>query len=112
MIQQSGIQIKTQVLGDGRNFPKRGNTVIVHYTGKLEDGTRFDSSRDRNEPFEFILGAGQVIKGWEEGIAEMSKGQLVEMKLSPDWAYGPEGFPPLIPGNTSLIFELELIDFK
>lgn len=107
-----GIQIKTLVLGDGKNFPKRGNTVIVHYTGKLEDGARFDSSRDRNEAFEFILGAGQVIRGWEEGIAQMSKGQLCEMNLTPDYAYGVEGFPPSIPGNTSLIFEIELIDFK
>lgn len=64
-----GIQIKTLVLGDGKNMPKRGNTVIVHYTGKLEDGARLDSSRDRNEAFEFILGAGQVIRGWEEGLA-------------------------------------------
>lgn len=62
------------MLGDGQNFPKRGNTVIVHYTGRLEDGSKFDSSRDRNEPFEFVLGAGQVIRGWEEGLAQMSKG--------------------------------------
>ena len=69
-----GIKIETLVLGDGQNTPRRGNTVIVHDTGKLEDGTRFDSSRDRNEPFEFILGAGQVILGWEEGVAQMSRG--------------------------------------
>ena len=69
-----GVKIETLILGDGQSYPKRGNTVIVHYTGKLEDGQKFDSSRDRNEPFEFILGAGQVIKGWEEGISEMSKG--------------------------------------
>ena len=69
-----GIQVQTLVLGDGQNFPMRGNTVIVHYTGKLEDGTKFDSSRDRNEPFEFILGAGQVIRGWEEAVAQLTKG--------------------------------------
>ena len=69
-----GIEVETLVLGDGRNFPTRGNTVIVHYTGKLEDGTKFDSSRDRNEPFEFILGAGQVIRGWEEAAGQMTKG--------------------------------------
>ena len=100
------------VLGDGQNAPKRGNTVIVHYTGKLEDNTKFDSSRDRNIPFEFILGAGQVIKGWEEGIAQMTKGQLCKMTCTPDYAYGEVGFPPLIPDNATLIFEIELIDFK
>ena len=69
-----GVRVETLVLGDGINFPSRGKTVIVHYTGKLEDGTTFDSSRDRNEPFEFTLGAGQVIRGWEESAATMSKG--------------------------------------
>lgn len=100
------------MLGDGKSVARRGNTVIVHYTGKLEDGTRLDSSRDRNEPFEFILGAGQVIRGWEEGLSQMSKGQICEMTLTPDYGYGEEGFPPSIPGNTVLIFEIELIDFK
>ena len=83
-----GVKIETLVLGDGCNMPTRGKTVIVHYTGKLEDGTRFDSSRDRNEPFEFILGAGQVIRGWEDGVAQMSKGQVVRLTCTPDFAYG------------------------
>ena len=69
-----GLKIETLVLGDGQSKPSRGNTVIVHYTGKLEDGSSFDSSRLRNEPFEFILGAGQVIRGWEESVALMTKG--------------------------------------
>mmetsp|Transcript_33515 Transcript_33515/g.24172 ORF Transcript_33515/g.24172 Transcript_33515/m.24172 type:complete len:109 (-) Transcript_33515:111-437(-) len=107
-----GVKIETIILGDGQNQPSRGNTVIVHYTGKLEDGTKFDSSRDRNEPFEFIMGAGQVIRGWEEGVIEMSKGQLCRLTCTPDYAYGPQGFPPIIPGNATLIFEVELIDFK
>ena len=75
-----GIKTQCLVLGDGKNKPTRGNTVIVHYTGKLEDGTKFDSSRERNEPFEFVLGAGQVIQGWEDSIGEMTKGQLNSMK--------------------------------
>ena len=107
-----GVKVETLVLGDGQNAPKRGNSVIVHYTGKLEDGTKFDSSRDRNMTFEFILGAGQVIKGWEEGIALMTKGQLCRLTCTPDYAYGQVGFPPLIPDNATLVFEVELIDFK
>ena len=64
-----GLSVEQKVQGDGKNFPQRGHTVFVHFTGKLQDGTKFDSSRDRNEPFSFILGARQVIRGWEEGIA-------------------------------------------
>ena len=107
-----GVKVETLVLGDGTNFPCRGHTVIVHYTGKLEDGTTFDSSRDRNEPFEFILGAGQVIRGWEEATFQMSKGQLCKLTCTPDYAYGTHGIPPIIPANATLIFEVELIDFK
>ena len=107
-----GVKVETLVLGDGNNKPSRGHTVIVHYTGKLEDGTTFDSSRDRNEPFEFILGAGQVIRGWEEAAGQMTKGQLCKLVCTPDYAYGAQGFPPVIPGHATLIFEVELIDFK
>lgn len=107
-----GVKIETLVLGDGQSRPSRGNTVIVHYTGKLEDGSSFDSSKHRNEPFEFILGAGQVIQGWEEALARMTKGQLCRITCTPDVAYGAQGFPPMIPGNATLIFEVELIDIK
>lgn len=86
--------------------------MIVHYTGRLEDGSKFDSSRDRNEPFEFVLGAGQVVRGWDEGLAQMSKGQVCKLICTPEHAYGVQGFPPLIPANATLVFEVELIDFK
>ena len=83
-----GIKLETKVVGDGLNYPQRGHTIICHFTGQLEDGTKFDSSRDRNEPFQFTLGAGQVIQGWEEGISQMSKGQIAKITCSPDYAYG------------------------
>ena len=107
-----GLKIETKTLGDGKNYPQRGHTVIVHFTGQLADGTKFDSSRDRNEPFQFFLGAGQVIRAWEEGIAQMSKGQVVKLSCTHDYAYGAQGYPPLIPPNATLTFEIELIDFK
>ena len=107
-----GIEVETKVLGDGQNYPTRGSTVIVHYVGKLQDGTTFDSSRNRNEPFEFILGAGQVIRGLEEAAASLTKGQIINLICPPDYAYGVQGFPPIIPSNATLIFEVELIDFK
>ncbi len=94
------------------NKPSRGKTVIVHFVGKLEDGTVFDSSRKRNEPFEFILGAGQVIRGWEEGVVEMSKGEIRKLTCPPDYAYGDLAVPPSIPAKATLIFEIELLDFK
>ena len=85
----------------------------MHYVGTLEDGvTKFDSSRDRGTPFKFKLGVGQVIKGWDEGVAQMSIGQVAKLTCSPDYAYGRDGYPPVIPKNATLIFEVELISFK
>ena len=107
-----GLEIETKVLGDGKNYPSSGHTIIAHFTGKLDDGTKFDSSRDRNEPFSFILGAGQVIRGWEEVVGKMSKGQLVLMTCTHEYGYGAHGNPPIIPPNEKLTFEIELIDFK
>lgn len=88
----------------------KGAKVIVHYTGKLEDGTVFDSSRNRNAPFEFELGAGTVIKGWEAGVATMRKGEIAEFTIAPSYAYGRRGMPPVIPSNATLTFDIELID--
>jgi len=89
---------------------KKGNTVMVHYNGWLEDGTKFDSSVDRNEPFAFVLGAGQVIQGWDQGVATMRIGDKVKLTIPPQLAYGAEGYPGAIPPNATLIFEVELLE--
>jgi len=92
---------------------KKGHTVKVHYTGwLLENGTKFDSSLDRGEPFEFTLGAGQVIKGWDEGVAGMKVGGKRQLRIPPELGYGFSGQPPVIPGNAYLIFDVELLDVK
>ncbi|EDO31332.1 predicted protein [Nematostella vectensis] len=92
-----GVDVKTVQPGDGKSFPKAGQTVSVHYTGTLTDGKKFDSSRDRGKPFQFKLGAGQVIKGWDEGVAQMSLGQKATLTCTPDYAYGPKGYPGVYP---------------
>lgn len=88
---------------------KSGQTVSVHYTGWLENGTKFDSSHDRNSPFSFRLGAGQVIRGWDEGVAGMKIGGKRKLIIPPDLGYGARGAGGVIPGNATLIFEVELL---
>jgi FKBP-type peptidyl-prolyl cis-trans isomerase len=85
--------------------------VLVHYVGKLLDGRQFDSSYDRGKPLDFIVGIGQVIKGWDEGITQLKKGQKAVLTCPPDYAYGARGVPGVIPPNSTLVFEVELIDF-
>ena len=108
----SGLQIEKLTAGTGEK-PKSGDTVQVHYKGWLQDGTKFDSSVDRGQPFEFKLGAGKVIRGWDEGVAAMRVGDKVRLTLPPEMGYGARGAGGgLIPPNATLIFEVELLGIR
>mmetsp|Transcript_15735 Transcript_15735/g.18116 ORF Transcript_15735/g.18116 Transcript_15735/m.18116 type:complete len:112 (-) Transcript_15735:207-542(-) len=96
--------------GDGKTIPKKGNIVTVDYIGTLADGTKFDSTLDRKKPFKFRVESGEVIKGWDQGIVQMSKGERSRMTIPPSLAYGTKGFPGLIPPNTPIVFEVSLLD--
>jgi len=108
MTTDSGLQYVEIEQGDGAS-PQRGQTVVVHYTGTLEDGTKFDSSRDRNRPFQFKIGVGQVIKGWDEGVASMKVGGRRKLIIPPELGYGARGAGGVIPPNATLIFDVELL---
>ena len=102
--------LKYVVLNEGTGAtPKTGQTVVVHYTGTLEDGTKFDSSRDRGQPFSFTLGVGQVIKGWDEGLSTMKVGDRRKLTIPPELGYGARGAGGTIPPNATLIFDVELL---
>ncbi|KAJ1373354.1 Peptidyl-prolyl cis-trans isomerase fkbp1a [Parelaphostrongylus tenuis] len=104
-----GVDIEVIKPGDGKNFPKNGQTVTCHYVLTLEDGKKVDSSRDRGSPFKFKIGKGEVIKGWDQGVAQMSVGQRAKLTISPDLGYGSSGVAGAIPPNSTLIFDVELI---
>jgi FKBP-type peptidyl-prolyl cis-trans isomerase len=107
----SGLAYEDMVTGTGPEAAA-GQTAVVHYTGWLTDGTKFDSSRDRGEPFSFPLGAGQVIRGWDEGVAGMKVGGRRKLLIPSDLAYGDMGSPPVIPPKATLVFDVELLELR
>lgn len=108
VVTASGLRYTDIVVGTGA-APTTGQRVSVHYTGTLEDGTKFDSSRDRGTPFQFIIGVGQVIRGWDEGVSTMKVGGRRKLTIPSDLAYGSRGVPGAIPPNATLIFDVELL---
>ena len=105
---KSGLMYEDKIIGDGKQA-KVGDSVSVHYTGWLEDGTKFDSSKDRNQAFRFNLGSGMVIKGWDEGVAGMKIGGVRKLTIPSELGYGSRGAGRVIPPNATLIFEIELL---
>jgi len=104
-------QLQIEVLKEGTGAqPRSGQTVTVHYTGWLTSGQKFDSSKDRNDPFSFTLGRGEVIKGWDQGVATMKVGQKIKLTIPPELGYGVRGAGGVIPPNATLIFEVELLE--
>jgi len=104
----SELIIEDLTLGNG-DEATRGKTVVVHYTGWLTDGTKFDSSKDRNDPFDFPLGASHVIRGWDQGVAGMKVGGTRKLTIPPEMGYGSRGAGGVIPPNATLVFEVELL---
>jgi peptidylprolyl isomerase len=111
VVTDSGLKYYDLDSGDGPS-PQEGQTVVVHYTGWLEDGTKFDSSLDRGDPFSFVLGAGRVIQGWDEGVATMKVGGSRQLVIPPNLGYGERGAGEVIPPNAILIFEVELLEIQ
>ena len=105
----SGLVVEDLECGDGEEV-QRGDLVSVHYTGTLENGRKFDSSRDRGQPFQLRLGAGMVIQGWEEGLPGMRVGGTRKLTIPPELGYGEAGRPPEIPPNSTLVFEIEVLE--
>lgn len=108
----SGLKYQEINIGDGDLCKGRGQTAIVHYTGWMEDGTKFDSSKDRDDPFSFPIDCGYVIRGWDEGVVGMQVGGVRKLTIPPELAYGENGAGGVIPPNATLVFEIELLELS
>lgn len=108
----SGLQYEDIVVGSGSDYPKKGQTLVVHYVGTLESGKKFDSSYDRNQPFSIVYMETPVIKGWVEGLGTMKVGGKRKLIIPPHLGYAERGFGDIIPPNSTLIFEVELLEIK
>mmetsp|Transcript_22791 Transcript_22791/g.31848 ORF Transcript_22791/g.31848 Transcript_22791/m.31848 type:complete len:109 (+) Transcript_22791:134-460(+) len=107
-----GVTKTTIAPGDGVNFPKRGDKLTMHYTGTLTNGQEFDSSHKKKRPFSFTIGVGQVIRGWDEGVIQMSLNEQAELHITPDYGYGQAGAGGVIPPNATLIFKVHLLEIN
>lgn len=107
----SGLKYIVTQAGDGGEKPAKGTAVTAHYTGYLLDGSKFDSSVDRNQPFVFPVGMSMVIQGWDEAFGDMTKGEKRTLIIPPELGYGENGYPPVIPPSATLVFDVELISF-
>jgi FKBP-type peptidyl-prolyl cis-trans isomerase FkpA len=105
------LQVEDLKQGTGAEATQ-GRMVTVHYVGTLTNGNKFDSSRDRGQGFTFPLGAGHVIQGWDQGVAGMKVGGVRKLTIPPELGYGARGYPPVIPPNATLVFEVELLDVR
>ncbi|KAL2130729.1 hypothetical protein VTI74DRAFT_5993 [Chaetomium olivicolor] len=110
--QIDGLQIEVQDQGVGTRETKAGDSIDVHYTGTLLNGTKFDSSRDRGQPLNFTVGNGQVIQGWDQGLLGMKIGEKRKLTIAPELAYGNRAVGGVIPANSTLVFETELVGIK
>ncbi len=108
----TGLRFEDTNVGEGTLCTGRGQTALVHYTGWLDDGTKFDSSKDRNEPFSFPIDCGHVIRGWDEGVVGMQVGGTRKLTIPSELGYGPQGAGGVIPANATLVFEIELLELS